>query len=213
VPRLVLASASPRRRELLGRLGVPFDVHVADVDETPLPAEPANDLARRLAAAKAQTVVERLPVVSEGVIVLAADTVVAVGPDILGKPADPADAARMLGLLSGTRHQVHTGVAVAAAWGTAASVDVAVEVTHVHMATWTDDEISAYIATGEPFDKAGSYAIQEVGDRFVTEIEGNFDNVVGLPVDLARRMLAAAGLVLPDDDHPSASPGGPSPLG
>ncbi len=208
-PRLVLASASPRRRELLGRLGVPFEVHVADVDESPLPGELANDLARRLAVAKAEAVVGRLPVVSDGLVVLAADTVVAVGDEVLGKPEDPADAARMLGLLSGTRHQVHTGVAVAACWGTAASLEVAVEVTHVHMAAWSDDDITDYIATGEPFDKAGSYAIQEVGDRFVTEIDGNFDNVVGLPVDLARRMLVAAGLRVPGADDPPPPPAGP----
>jgi septum formation protein len=204
-PRLVLASASPRRRDLLGQLGVPFEVHVADVDETPLPGEVADDLARRLACAKAETVLARLDVLSDGVVVLAADTVVAVGDEVLGKPVDAADAARMLGLLSGTRHQVHTGVAVAASWGTAARLEVAVEVTHVHMGPWTDEEILGYIATGEPFDKAGSYAIQEVGDRFVTAIEGTFDNVVGLPLGLTRRMLADAGLPVAEAAAPAGA--------
>lgn len=198
--RLVLASASPRRRELLAQLGLPFEVAPADIDESPLPGEAALDLARRLAVGKAQAAVARLPLVADGVVVLAADTVVAVEGEVLGKPADPADAARMLGLLSGTRHQVMTGVAVAACWGTAATLDAAVEVTHVHMAAWSDEDITAYVATGEPFDKAGSYAIQEVGDRFVTEIEGSFDNVVGLPMALVRRMLADAGVPVPDAD-------------
>ncbi|MFN8018695.1 MAG: Maf family protein [Acidimicrobiales bacterium] len=203
--RLVLASASPRRRELLAQLGIPFEVEPADIDETPLPDEPALELARRLAVGKAQAAVGRLPALADGIVVLAADTVVAVEGEVLGKPVDPADAARMLGLLSGTRHQVMTGVAVAACWGTAATLDAAVEVTHVHMAPWTDEDITAYVATGEPFDKAGSYAIQEVGDRFVTEIEGSFDNVVGLPMALVRAMLRDAGLEVPEP----AAGGGP----
>jgi septum formation protein len=198
VPKLVLASASPRRRDLLGQLGLPFEVHPADVDETPLPGEPAMELVRRLAVAKAQAALDRVSLLGEEVVVLAADTVVAVADDVLGKPVDAADAARMLGLLSGSRHQVLTGVAVAASWGTAARLEVAVEVTHVHMREWSDDEITAYVASGEPMDKAGSYAIQEVGDRFVSHIEGSFDNVVGLPVDVVRRMLAEVGLQPPE---------------
>ena len=136
------------------------------------------------------------------VVVLAADTLVSVDGEVLGKPVDEADAARMLRLLSGSRHQVLTGVAVAASHGTAAMLAVEVETTHVHMAPWTDEQIAAYVASGEPMDKAGSYAIQEVGDRFVTQIEGTFDNVVGLPLDRTRRMLAEAGVDLPEAQPP-----------
>lgn len=201
---LVLASGSPRRRVLLAELGVAFDVRPADIDETPLPGEGADDLVRRLAVDKALAGVAAAPEVD--VVVLAADTVVAVEGEVLGKPVDEADAAHMLRTLSGTRHQVLTGVAVArraagaadgAVVGPAVAIDVEVVVTHVHMRRWTDDEIAAYVASGEPMDKAGSYAIQEVGDRFVERIEGRFDNVVGLPVDVARRLLTEAGLPLP----------------
>lgn len=196
VPRLVLASASPRRHQLLGQLGVPFEVQPADVDETPLPGESAMDLVRRLAVAKAQAALEQRSSLGEEIVVLGADTVVAVDDEVLGKPVDSVDAARMLGLLSGTRHQVLTGVAVAASWGTAAHLEVAVEVTHVHMRPWTDDEIAAYVASGEPMDKAGSYAIQEIGDQFVTAIDGRFDNVVGLPMEVVRTMLERVGVDL-----------------
>ncbi len=197
---LVLASGSPRRRELLGALGVPFAVRPADVDETPRPDEDAEELVRRLAIAKAETALAAAP--ERPVVVLAADTVVSVDGEVLGKPIDEADAARMLALLSGSRHQVLTGVAVASSHGTAATVSVEVETTQVHMAPWTDEEIAAYVASGEPMDKAGSYAIQEVGDRFVTRIEGTFDNVVGLPMDRTRRMLADAGIGQPDAQPP-----------
>jgi len=199
VTTLILASGSPRRRLLLGELGVPFEVRPTDVDETPLPGETAEELVRRLAVAKAEAGLAAASARSgEAVIVLAADTLVSVGGEVLGKPVDEADAARMLRLLSGSRHQVLTGVAVAWADGGAAGRAVEVEVTHVHMASWTDEQIEAYVASGEPMDKAGSYAIQEVGDRFVTEVEGSFDNVVGLPVARTRRLLADAGLDLPE---------------
>lgn len=196
---LILASGSPRRRMLLGGLGVPFEVCPTDVDETPDPGETAEVLVRRLAVAKAEAGLAAAATGPDApTIVLAADTLVSVDGEVLGKPVDEADAARMLRLLSGSRHQVLTGVAVAWADGGAAGLEVEVEVTHVHMAPWTEDQIAAYVESGEPMDKAGSYAIQEVGDRFVTEIEGGFDNVVGLPVDRTRRMLADAGLSLPD---------------
>ncbi len=197
---LVLASGSPRRRDLLDALGVAFDVRPTDVDETPLPGETAEELVRRLAVAKAEAGLAAAP--ERPVVVLAADTLVSVDGEVLGKPIDEADAARMLRLLSGSRHQVLTGVSVAAAHGTAATLSVEVETTHVHMAAWTEEQIAAYVASGEPMDKAGSYAIQEVGDRFVTRIEGNFDNVVGLPVDRTRRMLADAGVDLPGAQPP-----------
>lgn len=201
-PTLVLASASPRRRELLGRLGVPFDVRPADVDEAPRPGEPAEALVRRLAVDKAEAVLAAAP--EPELVVLGADTLVAVDGEVLGKPLDADDARRMLRLLSGSRHQVLTGVALAVRFGTAASLDVEVAVTNVTMAAWTDEEIDAYVASGEPMDKAGSYAIQEVGDRFVTSIEGSFDNVVGLPLTVAARMLRAAGI------EPSGSVSRPS---
>jgi len=191
-PLLVLASASPRRRELLGRLGVAFAVRPADVDETPRPGEDAESLVRRLAVDKAEAALAAAP--ETAVVVLGADTLVAVDGEVLGKPVDTADATRMLRLLSGSRHQVLTGVAVAVRAGTAASIDVEVATTHVTMGEWTDEQIAAYVASGEPMDKAGSYAIQEVGDRFVTSIEGSFDNVVGLPLDVAAQMLRAAGV-------------------
>jgi len=197
---LVLASGSPRRRDLLGARGLVFDVRPADVDETPVPGEDAEGLVRRLAASKAEAALAAAP--ERPIVVLAADTLVSVDGDVLGKPVDEADAARMLRLLSGSRHQVLTGVAVASSTGTAATLSVEVETTHVHMAQWTEDQITAYVASGEPMDKAGSYAIQEVGDRFVTRIEGSFDNVVGLPVDRTCRMLAEAGVDLPDDQPP-----------
>jgi septum formation protein len=197
---LVLASGSPRRRDLLGTLGIAFEVRSTDVDETPVTGETAEELVRRLAVAKAEA---GLAAASERpVVVLAADTLVSVDGEVLGKPVDEADAARMLRLLSGSRHQVLTGVAVAASHGTAAMLAVEVETTHVHMAPWTDEQIAAYVASGEPMDKAGSYAIQEVGDRFVTQIEGTFDNVVGLPLDRTRRMLAEAGVDLPEAQPP-----------
>lgn len=193
LPRLVLASGSPRRRELLGALGVLFDVRPTDVDETPGPTETPIDLVRRLAVDKASAGLDAAP--ERDVVVLAADTLVAVGGEVLGKPVDADDATRMLGLLSGTRHPVHTAVAVAwRADGTAAALSVEVVTTWVTMRRLTDAEITDYVATGDPMDKAGAYAIQEIGDRFVEQVEGPFDNVVGLPMDVTRRMLAEAGL-------------------
>jgi septum formation protein len=196
VPLLVLASGSPRRHQLLGELGVPFDVRPADVDESPRPGEDAEALVRRLAVDKAEAGLVAAP--ERPIVVLAADTLVAVEGEVLGKPVDEADAARMLRRLSGTRHQVMTGVAVATAdaTGTASTLEVVVATTHVHMAPWSEDEIAAYVASGEPMDKAGSYAIQEGADRKVTRIEGDFDNVVGLPLAVVRPLLAGAGIVV-----------------
>jgi septum formation protein len=197
---LVLASASPRRRELLAQLGVPFEVRPADVDETPVPGEAAADLVRRLAVSKAQAAL--VAALEDDLVVLAADTVVVLDGEVLGKPVDAADAARMLRALSGSRHEVLTGVAVAGSHGTSASLDVQVVTTSVHMGEWTDEQIAAYVASGEPMDKAGSYAIQEVGDRFVRSIDGPFDNVVGLPMAVTRQMLADAGIALPSGQPP-----------
>jgi septum formation protein len=193
VTRLVLASASPRRRELLGRLGVPFEVHPVDADETPRPGEAAADLVRRLAVAKAEAALVDVAD-GEDAVVVAADTEVVLDGEVLGKPADADDAARMLRSLAGRTHEVLTGVAVAASWGPTAAVESRVARTAVTMTELSDDEVAWYVATGEPLDKAGAYGIQGAGGLFVSSIEGSWDNVVGLPLALIRRMLAVVGV-------------------
>jgi septum formation protein len=174
---LVLASGSPRRRELLTQLGVTFDVVPAAVDETPLPGESPRDLVRRLAVAKAAAV--------DGEPVLAADTIVEVDGEILGKPADATDARRMLRRLSARSHHVHTGVAVRHG----ERVEVEVVTTVVRFVPLTESAVDWYLATGEPFDKAGAYAIQGAGGVFVEAIRGSVSNVVGLPLTTAARLL------------------------
>jgi septum formation protein len=188
-PRLLLASASPRRHELLARLGLPFDVRAADLDETPLPDEEPRSYVARLAAAKAQAVAGAAS--EPEVVAIGADTAVVVDGHLLGKPVDDADAARMLRMLSGRTHQVLTGVAVAVAGPPSVQVDVAV--TEVTFASLSDDDIAWYVASGEPVDKAGAYAVQGRGAVYVTSISGSPDNVVGLPLALTRRLLEAAG--------------------
>ena len=184
--RLVLASASPRRAELLTAAGFTFDVAPAEVDETPARGEPPAAYALRVARDKAAAVWER----RKDAAILAADTVVVAAGEILGKPRDAADAARMLALLSDGVHLVHTAVVVrAGAQETSVVVD-----TRVHFRRLTADEIAWYVATGEPDGKAGAYAIQGRGARFVERIEGSWSNVVGLPVATVYGMLKAAGL-------------------
>jgi len=179
--RLVLASASPRRRQLLAQLGLTFTVVPADVDETPLPGEGPLDLVRRLAAAKACAV--------EGHPVLAADTIVEVDGQILGKPLDAAAARQMLARLSGRSHHVHTGVALRA--GDRLEVEViTTEVTFVSLAP---ADVEWYLATGEPYDKAGAYAIQGAGGVFVASIHGSASNVVGLPLTTVAALLDRIG--------------------
>jgi septum formation protein len=186
---LVLASASPRRRELVAGLGLGFRVEAADVDETPPRGASPEEAARAIARRKALAVAPR----SGDDPILAADTiVVAADGEILGKPRDAADACRMLGKLSGTTHRVITGVCLVT--GRGARVDVESDVTLVTMRRLTDGEVQAYVDSGECFDKAGSYAIQETGDRFVTRVEGSWTNVVGLPMELVRRLLDENGL-------------------
>ena len=185
---LILASASPRRRDALERLGVRFTVEPADVDETPLPDMAAVDVAAELALRKASAIAGAR---DEGTVV-GADTIVVLGEApgeerLLGKPLDDDDARRILGELSGSTHRVITGVALIDA-GTGRSVSAA-DVTRVTMRPMTAAEIDAYVASGECFDKAGAYSIQEHGDRFVTELDGAFDNVVGFPVALFQRLL------------------------
>jgi septum formation protein len=182
---LILASASPRRRELLTQAGYSFLVEASSVVELRRPEEDAIRFATRLAREKAQDVSARHP----SSIVLGADTVVVCDGEVMGKPADAADAARMLGLLSGRTHQVVTGVAVV--WGEGAA-EVAAEVTQVTMRALAPQEIEEYVASGEPTDKAGAYAIQGYAGRWIPRISGCYFNVVGLPLALVASLLEAA---------------------
>ena len=183
--RLVLASASPRRRELLGRLGLAFEQRAAGTDETPRPGEEPEALVVRLALAKARTAAR------PGEIALGADTEVAIDGVVLGKPADEADARRMLSALSGRAHEVWTGVAlVAPVAGDGARELARACRTEVRFRDLRADEIAAYVASGEHADKAGAYAIQGGASRFVEAIVGELTNVVGLPLPLVSELLA-----------------------
>ena len=181
--RIVLGSASPRRAELLRAAGIEFDVTHADVDESIHPGELPDVYVRRVAEAKARAVGAREP----NRLVLAADTTVVIDDVMLGKPADDQDAKRMLSLLSGRTHEVLTAVAVSRGGMSRALVEV--QRTKVAFAPLTQFEIDWYVATGEPRDKAGAYAIQGYASRFVTRIDGSYSNVVGLPVALVYEML------------------------
>jgi len=192
---LVLASSSPRRRELLTQAGYRFEVHPAHIPEDPLPDEDPLVYVTRLAREKAEAVFRELsgqtsflkvPLDGQSpLVVLGADTTVALDNTILGKPENEADAARILRLLSGRTHRVITGVAVVTAQG----VEVAAEATAVRFLTLSDAEIAAYVATGEPMDKAGAYAIQGRAARWIPRIEGCYFNVMGLPLALVCSML------------------------
>jgi len=174
---LVLVSASPRRSDLLRQAGLEFSVWPAEIDETPLPKEAPGDTAERLACAKARA----LPPARRPTLAIAADTVVVVGGTILGKPRDPEDARRMLGLLSGRTHEVITAVALRALPEETVVSDRCVSrVTFVPM---TARDIDWYAATGEGMDKAGAYALQGIGAFFVASIEGSYTNVIGLPLE------------------------------
>jgi septum formation protein len=181
---LVLASQSPRRSEILRQAGIPFTVRVADVDESVLAGESPADYVRRLAAAKANAIDA-----AEGETVLGADTTVVIDGEILAKPADAADARRMLARLSGRRHEVLTGVCLRR--GARATCEYVT--TGVVFASLTDAEIVEYVASGEPMDKAGAYAIQGLASKFVERIEGDYFNVMGLPVALVYRLLRDGG--------------------
>jgi len=221
---LILASASPRRQELLRNAGVRFEVQSADIDETPLPGEAPQACAERLARDKARAVFAQRP----QDWVLGADTVVVVDGQILGKPANNDDAARMLRLLSGRTHDVITGVCLVGLGeagvgsqqrGESQDSPVVVpsqnprgplrtenrelrtgledtrsESTRVTMTELSEQEIRDYVASGEPIDKAGAYAIQGLASRWIPRIEGDYSNVVGLPVELVLRMLRERGL-------------------
>lgn len=183
---LVLASASPRRRELLTQAGFTFTVKPASISEDLKPGENPIAYVTRLAREKAASVFAEIRSHDPSTVVLGADTtVVAPNGEVLGKPADPADASRMLRLLSGATHQVITGVALVSQTG----IEIAAEVTHVSVLHLSDDEIDAYIATGEPMDKAGAYAIQGYAARWIPRIHGCYFNVVGLPLALVSGML------------------------
>lgn len=178
--KLVLASQSPRRREILERAGFDFTVRVTGVPEELQPGEHPVDYVRRLSRAKAEAV-KRSP----GEVVLGADTVVVLHEHILEKPQDAADAARMLRLLSGKRHSVITGICLVSDLG----CTIAHEETRVHFTELSDIEVADYVASGEPMDKAGAYAIQGLASKFIDRIEGDYFNVVGLPVALVYQRL------------------------
>jgi septum formation protein len=180
---IVLASASPRRQELLRNAGIPFAVQPADIDETPLPGELPKQYAERLARGKARAISQRRPLD----YVLGADTIVVVDDAILGKPRGAGDAARMLRLLSGRTHEVITGVCLV---GPNTFEKTTSETTLVTMNGFSDDEVRDYVATGEPMDMAGAYAIQGMASRWIPRIEGDYSNVVGLPVALVYRLLS-----------------------
>jgi len=182
---LVLASSSPRRRQLLEMLGLTHRVDPSDVPEVPEPGEPAERFAVRLAREKALQVAARHP----GTPVLGADTVVVLGQRLMGKPASSTEAARMLTELSGREHRVVTAVALARDGDVRDRCDV----TRVWFRPLTADLIDAYVATGEPLDKAGAYGVQGYGAVLVERIEGDFFSVMGLPVRLVIELLEAAG--------------------
>jgi len=182
----VLASSSPRRKELLDTLALDFDVEPGDVDESRHPNEPPGVYVERIAAEKARAAagVDR--------IVLAADTVVVHEGRVLGKPGHPEEARSMLRRLQGDSHEVFTGVSVAS-WDDGPLVHTAVDVTEVSLLPMTDAEIEDYVSTGEPMDKAGAYALQEAGGRFVESVDGSPFTVIGLPIHLISRLISNAG--------------------
>jgi septum formation protein len=172
--RVVLASGSPRRHQLLNLIGIEHEVNSANIDETPRPREAPRRYAERLAREKAATVAVRDP----DLITIGADTVVVINRKVLGKPIDTSDAARMLAMLSGREHTVITAVAVARG----RKLRSAIEEVRVKFRRLREDEIEAYIATGEPMDKAGAYGIQGFGATIVERIEGDYFAVMGLPL-------------------------------
>ena len=170
---LVLASGSPRRSELLEQIGLSFQVHAVDMDESMLPGEDVLEHVNRLAMAKARLAYRQLAAENPGLVVLAADTVVEIGGEVMGKPADSGQAASFLARLSGSRHRA------------------AISSSEVELAELTDAQISAYVATGEPLDKAGAYAIQGIAAQFVTHLSGSYSGVMGLPLYETANLLSA----------------------
>ena len=185
--RVVLASASPRRSELLAQIGMSFEVMPTDIDETEHPGEDPVSYVRRLAIEKALAAV-----VGDDVVVIAADTTVDLDGMILAKPADDADALRMLGLLAGRTHLVHTGVAIRYQGRVAAEVNTSL----VSMKASDDQWLRWYVATGEPHGKAGAYGIQGAAAVFVDTVQGSVTNVIGLPLSLLEQLLSEVGVSL-----------------
>jgi len=186
--KLILASSSPRRRELLASIGVEFDVVPSDIPEVKSKGESPEEYVARLSREKAQTIAERFG----DRWVVAADTTVLYADELLEKPVDEADAKRMLAVIGGRTHTVYTGVTVMNA--AAGYRDTRVAETEVRMLPLTEHEIAWYVATGEPLDKAGAYAAQGIGGMFIDSIHGSFTNVVGLPLALLYEMFKRAGI-------------------
>ncbi|MGH3667645.1 MAG: Maf family protein [Acidimicrobiia bacterium] len=187
--RLVLASGSPRRRELLERLGLDFDVVAPDVDETRYPDEAPAAYVDRVARSKSAAVA------GDGLIVLAADTIVVHEGRIMGKPGHPEEARTMLRRIEGDVHELFTGLAIGA-WDGGARIKSVVDVAQVTMLPMTEEEIAWYVGTGEPLDKAGGYALQGLGGLFVGKVVGSPFTVIGMPIHLIARLLAASGVEL-----------------
>lgn len=187
--KLILASSSPRRAEILRNAGFDFDVVPAHADESRRPGEAATDYVRRLAEEKAHTVARQLAkdAASDSTFIIGTDTVVVIDSEILGKPSSAANAREMLRRLSGKTHEVYTGLTVLQ--GNGATSRAAVEMTRVTFVVLSEKEIEDYIVTGEPFDKAGAYAIQGRGGKFISRIEGCYFNVMGLPLARLYEML------------------------
>ena len=185
--KLILASRSPRRADILRSVGWPFDVVVAGVDETPHNGELPQDYVQRLSLAKAKAVAAKF----DHGLILGADTTVVIDDQILGQPVDDDDACRMLQLLSGRWHEVMTAVALVRA-GKNPDPSVGLETTRVRFAELTATEIDWYVSTGEPLDKAGAYGIQEKAALFIEEIQGDYFNVMGLPIRLVYELIKRA---------------------
>jgi septum formation protein len=193
VKHLILASSSPRRRELLRQIGLSFGLARPDINETPQPGEPAESYVERLSREKALAI--RVDPSAPPALILSADTIVVLDGEIIGKPADAADAVLMLERLRGRGHLVHTGISVRdTATGT---ISTALTTTEVFMRSYADSEIEAYVASGEPFDKAGGYAVQDATFHPVERLVGCYTNVMGLPLCTVYALLAQAHMMVP----------------
>ena len=191
---IILASGSPRRAELLKKIGLDFSVKPANADESYEEGMPAEQVVYELSARKAEAAFdEALPV--DDTLIIAADTVVELDGMILGKPKDEADAVSMLSSLSGKAHRVHTGVTLYSYTDRKINVDTFVVTTTVHFANMSAEDIKKYVATGEPMDKAGAYGIQGRGELFISSVEGSYSNVVGLPMQRLYSALKELGVI------------------
>jgi nucleoside triphosphate pyrophosphatase len=189
--KIILASSSPRRAEILREAGIAFEIRSAEIDETALPGEPAQAMVSRLAESKARTAAAQMDPSAHGGIVVGADTTVELGGEILGKPRDPAHAREMLAKLSGRTHHVLTGIFLLRLPGN--TTRAAVENSAVTFAHLSEEEIAAYVTSGEPIAKAGAYAIQGLAGRYIPRIEGCYFNVVGLPLARLYALLRELG--------------------